>query len=84
MARKLSKAQKKGKTEKYIPEFMRARSAASKKAWEKRWDRGTGPVGRKGKDYIQRTYGPEIQQEKRRYEEDEPEYEDFDFWDVEY
>jgi hypothetical protein len=44
----------------YIPEFMRARSEASKAAWRVRWDRGTAPIGRVGADYIQSTYGPVI------------------------
>ncbi len=61
---------------------MRSRSKASKSGWEKRWDRGTAPIGPKGKQYIERTYGPTVQPEQP-IQEDEEEYDDFDFWDRE-
>jgi hypothetical protein len=64
-------------------EFER-RSAASHAGWEKRWDRGTGPVGDKGREYIQRTYGPSVRGEEPPDYEDFEEYDDFDFYESEY
>lgn len=70
------------KTAKYIPEWMRARSERSKASWQKRWDRGTAPIGKKGAEYIAKTYGPAVAHEAPlEYEEEE--YDDYDFWDSE-
>lgn len=75
----------KGKTEKFIPEFMRARSEASRKGWEKRWERGTAPIGEKGRVFIERTFGPVIEGDllQRRWHEEKyyDETEDSDYWD---
>jgi hypothetical protein len=65
-------------------EFDR-RSAASHAGWEKRWDRGTGPVGEKGREYISKTYGPTVDGGYRPEGADDfEEYDDFDFYESEY
>lgn len=64
-------------------EFDR-RAAASHAGWEKRWDRGTGPVGEKGREYIAKTYGPEIGGSGPPEDYDFDEYDDFDFYESEY
>lgn len=53
-------AKKRKRAERYIPEFLRAKSERSKASWRKRWDRGTAPIGTEGAKYIERTYGPTI------------------------
>lgn len=85
--KKPAKKKASGRTEKFIPEWMQSRSDVSKKSWQKRWDRGTAPVGTKGRSYIEKTYGPEVRHETPldyRQEEEPEEYDDFDFWDSEY
>lgn len=67
---------------KYIPEWMQARSEASKRAWEGRWERmwelgEFQRLGPKGQEYISRTKGTEVYQDEELdyYDQESP----FDF-----
>lgn len=64
---------------KYIGELQRARSDSSRAAWERRWERDFAegkPLGEKGQEYIDKTYGPEVGGSDWELEDDWP-----DVWD---
>lgn len=67
----------------YIPEFMQARSQASRSAWEKRWEEAFfngEKLGPKGQKYIDQKFGPEIGGGEP-LDEDWPDVWDFDYDD---
>lgn len=67
---------------KYIPEFMRARSEASSRAWHSRWEAdyfNGEKLSKKAEAYIEKTFGPLISDPGAGadYEEDFTDYWDF-------
>lgn len=62
---------------KIVFEWQQARSDASHRGWEMRWERGES-VGPKGSAYLEREYGP-VGIPPDRYDEEQ----DYDYWDFE-
>jgi hypothetical protein len=65
MPKKRAKPKPKKRRERFVPsifEHQKARSRASKKAWEGRWERSEAPVGPKGRQYLESRYGADYEE----------------------
>jgi hypothetical protein len=60
VAKKKKPKRRKGRFVPRIFEHQLTRSRASKKAWQTRWKRSTGPVGPKGRAFLEEQYGEDF------------------------
>lgn len=61
---------------KIIFDWMKSRSASSRRAWERRWEQGSAPIGPKGEAYMKR----ESDSEADYYDYEGPVWEDDYEW----